>query len=72
MAATDRVRDVPVVDMVRSPARRFGRYGLLVGVTVVVLLPIYVTLIGALKPGEELLDYPRSLLPVDRWHRGLP
>jgi sn-glycerol 3-phosphate transport system permease protein len=64
MAATDR-GGVAVVDMVRSPARRFGRYVLLVTVTIVVLLPIYVTLIGALKPGEELLDYPRSLLPVD-------
>ena len=62
MAATD-AGGVAVVDMVRSPARRFGRYVLLVVVTVVVLLPIYVTLIGALKPGEELLDYPRSLLP---------
>jgi sn-glycerol 3-phosphate transport system permease protein len=64
MAATDQA-GVAVVDMVRSPARRFGRYVLLVAVTIVVLLPIYVTLIGALKPGEELLDYPRSLLPVD-------
>jgi sn-glycerol 3-phosphate transport system permease protein len=64
MAATDPA-GIAVVDMVRSPARRFGRYVLLVVATVVVLLPIYVTLIGALKPGEELLDYPRSLLPVD-------
>ena len=65
MAAIDGAGDAAVVDMVRSPARRFGRYVLLVTVTVVVLLPIYVTLIGALKPGEELLNYPRSLLPVD-------
>jgi sn-glycerol 3-phosphate transport system permease protein len=64
MAASDQA-GVAVVDMVRSPARRFGRYVLLVAVTIVVLLPIYVTLIGALKPGEELLNYPRSLLPVD-------
>jgi sn-glycerol 3-phosphate transport system permease protein len=64
MAANDQA-GVAVVDMVRSPARRFGRYVLLVAVTIVVLLPIYVTLIGALKPGEELLNYPRSLLPVD-------
>jgi sn-glycerol 3-phosphate transport system permease protein len=64
MAATDPA-GIAVVDMVRSPARRFGRYVLLVVATVVVLLPIYVTLIGALKPGEELLNYPRSLLPVD-------
>lgn len=65
MAAIDGAGDVAVVDMVRSPARRFGRYALLVVVTIIVLLPIYVTLIGALKPGEELLNYPRSLVPVD-------
>ena len=65
MAAIEASGDVAVVDMVRSPLRRFGRYVLLVVVTIVVLLPIYVTLIGALKPGEELLNYPRSLLPVD-------
>ena len=65
MAAIDGTGDVAVVDMVRSPARRFGRYALLVVVTIIVLLPIYVTLIGALKPGEELLNYPRSLVPVD-------
>jgi sn-glycerol 3-phosphate transport system permease protein len=57
--------DAPVVDIVRSPVRRAGRYALLTAVTVVVLLPIYATLIGAFKPGNELLDYPRSLLPVD-------
>jgi sn-glycerol 3-phosphate transport system permease protein len=65
MAAIDRAGDVAVVDMVRTPGRRAARYVLLVVVTVIVLLPIYVTVIGALKPGEELLDYPRSLLPVD-------
>lgn len=65
MAAIEGTGDVAVVDMVRSPARRFGRYALLVVVTIIVLLPIYVTLIGALKPGEELLNYPRSLVPVD-------
>lgn len=31
----------------------------------VVVLPIYSTFIGALKPGSKLLDFPRSLLPVD-------
>jgi len=59
------VTDVPVVDMVRSPLRRAGRYALLVAVSIVVLLPIYATLIGALKPGDKLLNYPRSLMPVD-------
>jgi sn-glycerol 3-phosphate transport system permease protein len=64
MAATDQ-SGVAVVDMVRTPARRAARYALLIVVTIIVMLPIYVTLIGALKPGEELLDYPRSLYPVD-------
>ncbi len=47
----------------RGP-RLVARYAVLVGVAVLVLLPIYVTVIGAFKPGRELLDYPRSLLPV--------
>ena len=45
--------------------RTAGRYAVLVVVAVLVLLPIYVTVIGALKPGRELLDFPRSLMPVD-------
>jgi sn-glycerol 3-phosphate transport system permease protein len=49
----------------RRRARVVGRYGLLVVVAVLVLFPIWVTLMGALKPGAKLLDYPRSLLPVD-------
>ncbi len=40
-----------------------GRYVLLVTVAAVVLLPIYVTVIGALKPGAEVINYPRSLVP---------
>jgi sn-glycerol 3-phosphate transport system permease protein len=63
--ATPDTSAIPVVDQVRSPGRRAVRYGLLALMTVVVLLPIYATLIGALKPGDKLLDYPRSLLPVD-------
>jgi sn-glycerol 3-phosphate transport system permease protein len=45
--------------------RTVGRYAVLVALTVVVLLPIYVTVIGSLKPGQTFLDFPRSLLPVD-------
>lgn len=54
-----------VLDTIRSPWRRAGRYTVLVVVSLIVILPIYATLIGALKPSNELLDYPRSLLPVD-------
>ncbi len=46
-------------------ARLVGRYVVLVVVAVLVVFPIWATLMGALKPGAELLDYPRSLLPVD-------
>jgi sn-glycerol 3-phosphate transport system permease protein len=46
-------------------ARLVGRYVVLIAVAAVVFLPIWTTLMGALKPGPKLLDYPRSLLPVD-------
>lgn len=57
--------DAPVVDQVRSPWRRAGRYLVLAVLAVVVLLPIWVTLMGALKPGNKVLDFPRNVLPVD-------
>jgi sn-glycerol 3-phosphate transport system permease protein len=41
--------------------RLASRYALLSAVTLVVLFPIYVTVIGALKPSGKLLDHP--LLP---------
>jgi sn-glycerol 3-phosphate transport system permease protein len=63
--ASPEVDAVPVVDMVRSPGRRALRYVLLAVVGAVVLLPIYATLMGGLKPGDKVLDFPRSLLPVD-------
>jgi sn-glycerol 3-phosphate transport system permease protein len=46
-----------------SPAgwRAVGRYGLLAVVSVVVLFPIYTTVIAALKPGNKVLVHP--LLP---------
>jgi sn-glycerol 3-phosphate transport system permease protein len=50
---------------VTSGGRLVGRYAVLVLLAFVVLLPIYVTVIGALKPGQSFLDFPRSLLPVD-------
>jgi len=48
-----------------SGARLVARYVVLTVVAAAVVLPIYVTLIGALKPGRELLNFPRSLFPVD-------
>ncbi|MBI5089927.1 MAG: carbohydrate ABC transporter permease [Actinobacteria bacterium] len=42
--------------------RRWGRYALLIAVAVVVLFPIYVMVIGALKPGNKVLQDP--LLPT--------
>jgi len=38
--------------------RAVGRYGLLVVVSVVVLFPIYTTVIAALKPGNKVLVHP--------------
>jgi sn-glycerol 3-phosphate transport system permease protein len=52
-------------------SRLWGRYVVLAAIAVVVLFPIYVTVIFALKPGSAVLDYhktlgiPRALLPVD-------
>ena len=41
--------------------RALGRYGLLVVVSVLVLFPIYTTVIASLKPGNRVLVRP--LLP---------
>ncbi len=38
--------------------RLVGRYGLLVAVSVIVLFPIYTTVIAALKPGNKVLVHP--------------
>ncbi|HEY0520087.1 MAG TPA: carbohydrate ABC transporter permease [Ilumatobacteraceae bacterium] len=51
-------------DLVRG-ARKAGRYALLVLVAVLVLFPIYATLMQALKSGPNAIDHPRSLLPID-------
>lgn len=59
-----------------SPRRKVGRYALLTLMAVVVLFPIYVMLVGALKPGTKVLDQP--LLPshftfstiTDAWRAG--
>jgi sn-glycerol 3-phosphate transport system permease protein len=59
-----------------TPARLVGRYVLLVALAVVVLFPIYVMVVGALKPANQLLVDP--LLPKhvtldtlrDAWHDG--
>jgi sn-glycerol 3-phosphate transport system permease protein len=45
--------------------RLVGRYVLLVVVAVLVLLPMWATFIGALKPGTSYLDTSRALVPVD-------
>lgn len=41
--------------------RKFGRYLLLTFMALVVLFPIYVMIVGALKPGNKVLEHP--LLP---------
>jgi sn-glycerol 3-phosphate transport system permease protein len=62
----------------RRPAgvRLFGRYALLAAITVVVLFPVYTTVVASLKPGERVLDRP--LIPdsftldvlADAWTSG--
>jgi len=46
-------------------ARKVGRYVLLVFVAIVVLFPIYATLMQALKSGPDSIDHPKSLLPIN-------
>lgn len=53
---------MPVSGSTRG-ARLAGRYVLLIGVSALVLFPIYVMVVGALKPGNKLLVNP--LLPTD-------
>jgi sn-glycerol 3-phosphate transport system permease protein len=56
--------------------RKFGRYALLLIVTLLVVFPIYTTVIASLKPGDEVLVNP--LLPtsftldvlVEAWNEG--
>jgi sn-glycerol 3-phosphate transport system permease protein len=58
-------RDVEsALDRIAGP-RLLGRYLMLAAVAVLVLFPIYVTVLFALKPGNRIFDYPRALLPVD-------
>ncbi|HEX3090360.1 MAG TPA: carbohydrate ABC transporter permease [Ilumatobacteraceae bacterium] len=46
-------------------ARKVGRYALLIVVAVIVLFPIYATLMQALKSGPDAIDHPKSLLPIN-------
>jgi sn-glycerol 3-phosphate transport system permease protein len=46
------------VDAVSGGWRKLGRYAILLAVAFVILLPIYTTLIAALKPGNEVLKRP--------------
>jgi sn-glycerol 3-phosphate transport system permease protein len=56
--------------------RAVGRYGLLVVVAVIVLFPVYTTVVAALKPGDKVLENP--LVPDaftldvlrDAWNEG--
>jgi ABC-type glycerol-3-phosphate transport system permease component len=46
-------------------SRRWLRYGMLTVVAILILFPMYVMVIFALKPGVAIFSYPRALLPVD-------
>ena len=45
--------------------RRIGSYALLTFSAVVVLLPVYVTIVLAIQPGNAALTFPRALIPAD-------
>ena len=49
----------------RSEKAGAARYVVLTLVALAVVLPVYSTVIGALKPGAKFLDFPRTLYPVD-------
>lgn len=44
--------------------RRIARYALLTLCALVVLLPIYTTLVIAVQPSARMVDFPRSLIPT--------
>lgn len=60
--AKKRGGDQPAIDQVRG-WRRIGRYTLLSVMAAIVLFPIYVMVVGALKPADQLLRNP--LLPTN-------
>jgi sn-glycerol 3-phosphate transport system permease protein len=69
-------RDDPLYAGRYRLARAAGRYALLIGLAAVVLLPIYATLVAALKPGNQVLNRPFIPGPItldvfrDAWTQG--
>ncbi len=55
-------------DRVRDAARMAGRYALLTVLAIIVLFPIYITVVNSLLPSHELLARPPKLFPSSpRW-----
>src|SRR5271168_2607888 len=56
----------------RKPRRRLrtiGSYTLLTAGAVIVLFPIYVTIVNSLLPADQLVHQPPPLFPTDpQWH----
>ncbi len=50
--------DTAAIDRVGGGWRKVGRYGLLLVVAFIVLFPIYVSIVAALKPGNKVFDNP--------------
>jgi sn-glycerol 3-phosphate transport system permease protein len=46
-------------------SRLVARYAVLTVVAILILFPIYATVLLALKPGDAIFNYPEALLPVD-------
>jgi len=76
MPADARVDGVSIIRAGRPGWPRWCRYALLTAVAIIVLFPIWVMLVGALKPGNKVLQHP--LLPTsptlgalrDAWSEG--
>jgi len=62
MPADSRADGVSLIRSGRPGWPRIGRYVLLVVIAIVVLFPIWVMVVGALKPGNKVLQHP--LLPT--------
>jgi len=73
--ARERTRD-PLYDGPRRALRLTARYALLATVAAAVLLPVYTTVVAALKPGSEVLERPFVPGPLtldvfaDAWTQG--
>lgn len=62
----------PVTPTVRKPRRRLrtvGSYTLLTVAAIIILFPVYVTIVNSLLPADQLVHQPPPLFPTNpQWH----